>query len=193
MLGSNRGCLCVCVCVCLSVCVCNLYSLNGLADFDETFYKWSDQYLWGPFFSVFEISKSMVSVLVCVRVSVCLFVCVNSTAHTDWSILMKLSTNDLEDICQWHFSPILKIQNGWRHGGHFVCFSMRHSHGRNFAPIFFKIEHKVQSCLPMFAIENQQNRSVTSGNMENRVFQKNNSKLLPTIKCLKLDHPFRIF
>ena len=27
-------------------------------------------------------------------------VCVNSTAHTDGSISMKLSTNDLEDICQ---------------------------------------------------------------------------------------------
>ena len=37
----------------------------------------------------------------------------------------------------------------------------------------FKIEDKVQSCLPMFAIENQQNQSVTSGNIENRVFEKN--------------------
>ena len=39
-----------------------------------------------------------VSVSVCLSMRVC--VCIISTAHTDWSILMKLSTNDLEDICQ---------------------------------------------------------------------------------------------
>jgi len=109
-----------------------------------------------------------------VRLCVCVSVCVISTAKTNEPILMKFSINDLEDICQWHFSRILKIQNGWRHGGHFVRFQFGHSHGRNFASIFFKIEHKVQSCLPMFAIENQQNRSVTSGIIiENRVEKKN--------------------
>ena len=40
---------------------------------------------------------------------------------------------------------------------------MRHSHGRNFAPIFFKITDRVQLSLPMFGIENQQDRSITSG------------------------------
>ena len=40
---------------------------------------------------------------------------------------------------------------------------MRHSHGRNFALIFFKITDKAESCLPVFAIENQQNRLITSG------------------------------
>ena len=118
-------------------------------------------------------NRGCLCVCVCVCLSVCVSVCVISTAQTDGPIFMKLSTGDLEDICQWLFSRILKIQNGWRHGGHFVCFSFGHSHGRNFASIFFKIEHKVQSCLPMFAIENQQNRSVTSGNIENRVFEKN--------------------
>ena len=122
-------------------------------------------------YMVFIFSKILTEYVV-IEPRVSVRVCVNSTAHTDGSISMKLSTNDLEDICQRHFSRILKIQNGWRHGGHFVRFSFRHSHGRNFAPIFFKIEHKVQSCLPMFAIENQQNRSVTSGNIENRVFEK---------------------
>ena len=64
-----------------------------------------------------------VSVCVCLSVYAYLCVCVISTAHTNKSILMKLSTNDLEDICQRH--------NGWRHGGHFVLFSFRHSNGRN--------------------------------------------------------------
>ena len=116
-----------------------------------------------------------VCVCVCVCVSVCVCVCL-----CVWSLQPKRMDRFWcyfpQMICRIFasdfFSRILKIQNGWRHGGHFVCFSFRHSHGRNFAPIFFKIEHKVQSCLPMFAIENQQNRSVTSGNIENRVFKK---------------------
>ena len=65
-----------------------------------------------------------------------------------------------------------KWMTSWRP---FCTFSFRHSHVRNFALIFFKIKHKVQSCLPMFAFENQQNRLVTSANkiMANRVFEKN--------------------
>ena len=42
-----------------------------------------------------ETEGVCVCVCVSVCVSVCLCVCVISTAHTDWSILMKLSTNDL--------------------------------------------------------------------------------------------------
>ena len=118
MLRWNRGCVYVCMCVCVFVCVWQRYSPNGWMDFDEIFHKWSDRYLWGPFFSDFEISKR------------------------------------------------------WRHGGHFCTFSLGHSHGRNFAPIFFKIGGEVESCLPLFAIENQRDRLVTSANMADRVFEK---------------------
>ena len=99
-----RVCVCMCVCmyvcvyVCVCVCVWKLSCSNGWVDFDEIFYKWSDRYLRGPFFSDFENSK-------------------------------------------W-----------WRHGGHFAHFPLRHSHGRNFCPIFFKIVGKVESCPPLFAI-----------------------------------------
>ena len=44
--------------------------------------------------------RMFVCVCVLVCVSVCACVCVISTANTVWSILMKLSINDLEDICQ---------------------------------------------------------------------------------------------
>ena len=60
----------------------------------------------------------------------------------------------------------------WRHSGHFICFQMRHSHGRNFASILFKIIDKKLCCLPMFAIENQQNRLITSGRKSGPRFQK---------------------
>ena len=51
---------------------------------------------------------------VCVRLSVCLSVCASvcviSTAQTVGPILMKLYTNDLEYICQCHFSRFLKFR-----------------------------------------------------------------------------------
>ena len=57
---------------------------------------------------------------VCVCVYMCMYacvyvcmyarVCVISTAQTDEPILMKLSTNDLTDICQCHFSRFLKFR-----------------------------------------------------------------------------------
>ena len=52
-----------------------------------------------------------VCVCVCVCASVCVCVCGSSPAQTDWSILMKFSTNDLTDICEVRFSRILKIRN----------------------------------------------------------------------------------
>ena len=76
---------------------------------------------------------------------------------------------------------ISKRMMSWRP---FCTFSMRHSNGRNFASIFFKLKYKVQSCLSVFAIENQQNRLVTFADMENRVLKKN-SKWPPKIKVLK--------
>ena len=98
--------------------------------------------------------------------SVRLYVCVSVTAfylNTIGPILMKLEPHDLNKILRWHFSQILKMLIRWRHSGHFICFRMRHSHGRNFASILFKFVDKKLCCLPMFAIENQQNRSITSG------------------------------
>ena len=72
------------------------------------------------------------------RTCVCLSVFVISIAQTDGPIWMNLSTNHLLHIYSIHFSPILKIQNWWRHGGHFNCFWFGLSHGRNFTLIFFK-------------------------------------------------------
>ena len=101
-----------------------------------------------------------------VRLYVCMYVCLSVTAfylNTIRPILMKLGPHDLNKILRWHFSQILKMLIRWRHSGHFICFRMRHSHGRNFASILFKFIDKKLCCLPMFAIENQQNRSITSG------------------------------
>ena len=68
---------------------------------------------------------------VCASVSVCVCVCVCgcAVAQMDGSILMKFSTNDLTDICEVRLTS-------WRP---FCAFSLRHSHGRNFASIVFKI------------------------------------------------------
>ena len=49
-------------------------------------------------------------------------------------------------------------------------FRMRHSHGRNFCPILFKFWSDVAKGNPVFAIENQQNRSVTFGFTKNRAY-----------------------
>ena len=115
-----------------------------------------------------------VCVFVCLFVCVCVCVCVISTAQTEWPILMKLSTNDLEDICQWFYngfeiSKSKTIITLWRP---FCTFSFRHSLGRNFALIFFKVWQKVQNYLSMYAIENQQNWSVISANMADSIFEK---------------------
>ena len=77
----------------------------------------------------------------------------------------------------WNF----KRMTSWRP---FLHFSLGHSHSRNFAPIFFKIGGEVESCLPLFAIENQRDRSVTSANMADRVLEKK-SKWPPKLKFLK--------
>ena len=50
-------------------------------------------------------------VSMCVCMYVCVCVCDSATAQTDGWILMKFSTNDLTDICEVHFSPILKFPN----------------------------------------------------------------------------------
>ena len=45
-----------------------------------------------------------------VCVSVCASVCVISTAQTVEPILIKLSINDCEYICEYHFSQFLKFR-----------------------------------------------------------------------------------
>ena len=82
---------------------------------------------------------------------------------------MKFSTNDLTDICEVQFPRILKFPNNDVMAAIFALFLLGHSHSRNFAPIFFKIGGEVESCLPLFAIENQRDRLVTSANMADRV------------------------
>ena len=72
-------------------------------------------FLYSVIFTEFIAMEPRVCVCVCVCVfvclSVCLSVCGSSPAQTDGSILMKFSTNDLTDICEVHFSRILKIRN----------------------------------------------------------------------------------
>ena len=45
----------------MCVCVWQRYSPNGWMDFDESFHKWSDRYLWGPFFLRFWNFQTMTS------------------------------------------------------------------------------------------------------------------------------------
>ena len=73
---------------------------------------------------------------------------------------------------RWNFSQILKMLFRWCLSGHFICFRMRHSQGRNFASLFFKIKGKEVWCLLLFAIENQQNRLITSGRKSVLRFRK---------------------
>ena len=105
----------------------------------------------------------------CVCLSVCLSVCVISTAQTDEPILLKLSTNDVVLIFDSYFFrgfPNFELMTAWRP---FCILAFWHSHGRNFAPIFFKFELKVLLCRPVFAIGNHQDRLITTGDRENSV------------------------
>ena len=58
-------------------------------------------------------------VCVCLYVCVCVCLC-HLYSQTDWPILMKLYTNDLEYILECHLSWFLKFRIGWRHSGHFL-------------------------------------------------------------------------
>ena len=101
--------------------------------------------------------------------SVCVFVCGSGAAQTERSILTKLSIDDRTDICEVFLLldyEISKSMTSWRTS---CTFSIRHSHGRKFALIFFEIKDKVESCLSLFNIQNQRDRSLTSDNMMDRV------------------------
>ena len=60
-------------------------------------------------------------------------------------------------------------------------WSTRHSHGRIFAPIFFKFSGKLQSCLPTFTIKNFKNPLINSAKMAERVFRKSQNWLQKVI------------
>ena len=80
---------------------------------------------------------------------------------------MKLHTNSLEDMGQCCFSQILDILIWWRHGGHLKHFIYR----TLTAVIFVRFVQIWTRCFhPVFAIENQQNRLVTSGFITNRAY-----------------------
>ena len=75
-------------------------------------------------FTLFIFSLNMLRlnrgcVYVCMHVCVCMcvrvYVCGNAAAQTDGSILMKLSTKYLTDICEVFFSDF-EILKWWRHG-----------------------------------------------------------------------------
>ena len=75
--------------------------------------------------------------------------CDSATAQTHGWIFMKFSTNARTDDCEVCFSQILTFLNDDVMAAIFFIFSLGHSHGRNFAPIFFKIDGEVKSCLPL--------------------------------------------
>jgi len=64
-------------------------------------------------------------VYVCVYVYV--YVCDSATAQTDEWVLMKVSTNDLTDICKVRFSRIFKFRNRWRYYGLLYFFVLAQS------------------------------------------------------------------
>ena len=112
------------------------------------------------------------SVYVCLSVCLCTSMCV-------WSLQPK-RTKRFWWFYKWSdrylpvtFFVVFQSSNLMTSWWPFCIFALRHSHGRNFGPIFFKFGHKVLWCMPMFAIENQQDRSVTSGDRKNRILQKN--------------------
>ena len=108
---------------------------------------------------------------VCLCVFVCFFVCVwhlySQNCYVDFDETLHNWSNIWLVISFLSIFDHLNLMTSWRP---FWIYPIRHSHGCNFAPIFFKIEHKVQRCLPIFANENQQNWSVTSDFIENRAY-----------------------
>ena len=64
---------------------------------------------------------------------------------------------------------------------------MLHSHGRNFDQIPFKIEDDLELGHPVFAIENQQNRLLTSGFIKNRAndFSRFSPKIAAETKIVR--------
>jgi len=99
----------------------------------------------------------------CVFLSVCL--ChlhePNEWVHSD-ETLQKRPYRYLQGL----FSGISTFQKQWRHDSHFVIFKPNTLTLAIVLWPFFKIADKVENCVPVFAIKNQQNRSITLGNMD---------------------------
>ena len=106
---------------------------------------------------------------VCVCVSVCLCVCVSSLQpkrmNRFWWNFPQV-TPQIFTSAVFHFFEISNLITSWQP---FCIFALRHSHGCNFDPIFFKFEHKVVWYMPVFAIENRQDQLINSGDKENCV------------------------
>ena len=78
---------------------------------------------------------------------------------------------------------ISKSMTSWRP---FCTFSPGHSHAvAIFVQFTSKIAGEVESCLPLFAIENQRGRLVTSANMADRVLEKIKFKMAAKIYFFK--------
>ena len=76
-------------------------------------------------------------------------------------------------VCRSKAGVVLSICFQYDVMAAFLCviFPSGHSLGRSFTMIFLKIADEVESYLPLFAIKNQRDRSVTSANTADRVFE----------------------
>ena len=118
-----------------------------------------------------------VCVWICVCLSLYMYVCMSVCVCVCVCLLKRCNPNKAVDIDEtphkWseRYLRVLFFRF-WKFKIHDVMaaiFSSLHTHGRNFALIFFTIADKVETCLLLFAIENQLNRLVTSANMVNLV------------------------
>jgi len=99
-----------------------------------------------------------------VRLSVCLSVC-----H---SLLFEHYSGDFDEIwTTWSYHKIemtlfsdLKMLLRWRHGGHFVCLWMRHSHGLELSVRTLKKRYKRFTLLPVQTGSSYQKNDIFKGN-----------------------------
>ena len=128
-------------------------------------------------------SKPRVCVWVCVCASVCVWKLYSPNGCVDFDETLHKWSDRYLLVTFFSVFENSNLMTSWRP---FCTFSMGHSHGRNFCPILFKFEYKVQSCCLQFAIENQQNRSISFDAITDRVFEKN-PKWPPKIKFSNSD------
>ena len=127
------------------------------------------RFLYSVILTEYVAIEPRVCVCVCVCVSVCVCHLYSLNGWTDFDETFHKSSDRYLPVTFFAVFEISNLMTSWRP---FCIFTLRHSHGRNFGPIFFKFRHKFLQRMPMFAIENQQDRLITSGYRENRVWQK---------------------
>ena len=88
-----------------------------------------------------------VSVCLSVCVSLCLSVCLSMCVISTPKRMVRFLRNLKKKRSVFSDFENSKLMTSWRQ---FCTFSLGHSKGRNFAPIFFKIAWEVESCLPLF-------------------------------------------